>query len=140
MSSIRYRVPGVPAWGTGAFMPVPARLPGNSRWNAVAGDPGWTALPCPGPQAVPSWGPDPRTQGSHISNGTWSPSIYTPLQSPVIGPWTRVCASQNALPIPAVNPGRNPQIAYTPPRFLGGHQIPWPRVFPRWPSITTAGG
>lgn len=144
---MRTRVTGVGGRGAVAFVPLVARQPGNSRWNNTAGDPGWTALPCPGPAAVPRFGMIDATQASAVyaanTGGTWRPSIYTSLvNTATAGPNAIGVRRQstNEMPVPAINPQRAPAIAFRRPIFLGQRQVVQPRVFPSYPAWGVAGG
>ena len=160
MTAIRYRVDGVPQWGTTAFSPVPAMTPtaataGTQRRSLQQ----WTAAPNP---LLESFAPGPPydmvQQGSfanpaplafdksHVP-GAFIPSgppeqrhfmQYWVSNGPAQGPngtdTTMKIFSDNPVPVPAVNFARVTQPAMKQPPWATIVSTAWPRPFVTWPT------
>lgn len=147
---ISYRTLDVPPYGTGAFMPSPARNPVASSYGLVIidGAPGTMSVPSPRPPATPSQTARPQgtvnsAAGSDVSPDVFFPAIYIP-RAQNMGPTDdvglgmarrRLCE----LPLRAIDPGRRPVPVFQ--QFpAGARPLPWPRAFIRWPSRTPRPG
>ena len=141
---VSYRVLGLPAKGTGAFTPLPARNPVASSYGLVqiSGSPGTMAVPVNPPRYIGNLTSQPApdtAQGMDVSPDVILPAIYIPWADNM-GPAADTGLGMtrrrfNELPIRAGDPGRLPvPVAMQFP--AGGRQLPWPRAFIRWPSRT----
>lgn len=140
---MRYRVNDLPARGLGAFTPLPTTSPAASSQGLlrVTGAPGNEPVDAPDPAALPSLtaqGGVNSAQGSAVSPDVIFPAIYVafvdnlgPEADAGIGMWRRRFCE---LPMPAVNPGRIPVVAFQAPKVAGRSAIAWPRAFQRFPN------
>lgn len=142
---MRYRVNDLPARGLGAFTPLPTTTPAASSQGllTVTGAPGTVPVPMPDPAAVPSGtvrGPHDvnSAKGSAVTPDLIFPAIYVgsaancgPEADAGIGMWRRRFAE---LPVPAINPGRVPVVAFQAPKVAGRAAMAWPRAFQRFPN------
>lgn len=141
-----YRTLDVPPYGTGAFMPQPARNPVASSYGLVVidGSPGTMPVSTPRPPATPSQTARPQgdrnsAASSDVSPDFMLPCIYIP-RAANMGPTGDVGLGMarrrlNELPVRAVDPGRRPVAVFQ--QFpAGARPLPWPRAFIRWPSRT----
>lgn len=148
---MRYRTSDLPAAGVGAFMPLPTLGPAASSWGKVvrAGMPGTTPMPSPTPGWLPSLtarGGVNSAQGHSVSPDVFAPSVYVAYangQGPTDDAGLGMARRRlNELPVPAQNPLRNPNVSgvYQPARIGGRAQVPWPRVFQRFPNFRGGSG
>jgi hypothetical protein len=155
---IRYTVNDVPAWGTGAFTPVPSTTPlASSGGQQKRYMEQWCDAPDPYLAGYASGPPgDPDQQGSYanaipasaqhvaglplafrpVVNGTHKMAYIASNEN--MGPngpnLTMKIFSDNPLPIPASNPGRvaMPAMRTTPKGTVIA--TAWPRPFLSWPT------
>lgn len=143
MSTVRYRVDGVPAKWADAFMPMPTLSPAGA--TSVS----WSISAAWGTEDVPI-GPSNRT-GTLSSNPAWKPgsAVAPDLIRPDIavqdirrlGPPVRWMPLPAAVLVPPVTPQGvqgplGPSAVAMRGRKVGGRRsMHWPRVVPRWPNL-----
>lgn len=149
----RYRVSDLPPNGVGAFMPIPAGDRVALGWGSVnvVGSPGTDPSPAPAPQAsyLPALTALGGVDSAQPSRATGVPdqmlfSVYYTdafAQGPAADAGIGMTRRRfNELPMPAVDPARIPIVSMQPAPRLGGRiQIGWPRVFQRFPSVSSGG-
>lgn len=139
---IKYRVLDLPVKGAGAFTPLPATNPVASSYGLVHifGAPGTMPVPVQDNNYLPPGTAQPKPNTASPEDVTPNyilPAIYIP-SAKNMGPAADVgigmtIRRRNPLPVPAINPGRNPVAVQM--RFpMGASQLVWPRAFQRWPG------
>jgi hypothetical protein len=142
MSTVRYRVDGVPSQWADAWMPMPTQTPAGA--TSVS----WTISASWGTEDVPL--PSNRP-GTLSGNPAWKPgsAVAPDLIRPDIavqdirrlGPPVRYMPGQVAQLVPPVVPiGKlgplGPSAVVMKGRKIGGRRsMHWPRVVPRWPNL-----
>lgn len=132
----------------GAWL-IPAPAQGFGSWSSsgrVHGQPGTEQVQAPGPAAVPQGG---WAQGSTRSSRYAPDVIYPPLYfqdpaeqsgpngspGPVYNTSQVSYVSDNALPVPAVDPRGLPAVMATPPPRVGGQRsVGQPYAVQNWPK------
>ncbi len=127
---MRYFSQGVPTVGAGAFLPVPSQLARSWGHNkqVVRGGPR-VAVEAPIPSALIGNSATPASQGSHMSPEIITPSQYIATVDNMAPPVP--IRPREEMPLPAINPGRIPRVAFTAPQ-IGGFYIPMPSTTPWW--------
>jgi hypothetical protein len=125
------------------LIPSPAQGAGSwSSWGTLNGDPGTKAIAAPAP--VPGTDTNLTAQAQAGIIGMPSskvpqeifPSLYyqQPLYNPALAPPVSY-VSDNALPVPAIDPRGLPAVMATPPpRIGGGRQVVSPYAVQNWPK------
>ncbi len=138
---IKYRVLDLPVKGAGAFTPLAATNPVASSYGLVHifGAPGTMPVPVADNDYLPAitaQRPPNTASPEDVTPNYILPAIYVP-SAKNMGPQDDVgigmaIRRRNPLPVPAINPNRNPVPVQM--RFpMGGSQLVWPRAFQRWP-------
>lgn len=125
------------------LLPAPAQSAGAwSSWGTIVGEPGTQAVPAPAP--VPGTDRELTAQANEGIIGMPSskvpqaiyPALYyqQPAYNPVLAGPVSVF-SDNALPVPAVDPRGLPAVMQTaPPRIGGRRQVVSPYAVQNWPK------
>jgi hypothetical protein len=121
-----------------AALPVPAKMAqAYQSHGRIHGSPGIEAIPSPRPAAVPQ-GIAYRNTGSPLfasekAPAVWFPGVYYYGTDSVSRAPVSVI-SDNQMPMPAVDPMREPSIQLRRPTFLGQTQVQQPWVAPVYPA------
>lgn len=135
--------PDAPAAAGSWLIPAPAQ--GFGSWSSrgsLNGEPGTRAVPAPAP--LPGTDRELTAQALAGQIGTPSsevlqqfyPALYyqQPLLNPALAPLVSV-VSDNALPVPAIDPRGLPAVMATPPPRIGGqNQVVSPYAVQNWPK------
>jgi hypothetical protein len=124
---------------------VPAPAQGFGSWSsngAIHGQPGTEAIPAPAPAAVPQGWPR-RLHASSDAPDIIFPGLYYQDLQTTNGPNLHNTSlvsyvSDNALPVPAIDPRGLPAVMSTPPPRVGGQgQVVSPYAVQNWPKWVT---
>lgn len=135
--------PTAPAAAGSWLIPAPARSAGSwSSWGTLTGEPGTRPVAAPAP--VPGTDRELAAQANAGIIGLPSssvpqeiyPALYfqRPALNPALAPPVSY-VSDNALPVPAVDPRGLPAVMATPPPRIGGQsQVVSPYAVQNWPK------
>lgn len=137
------QTPTAPVPAGSWLIPAPAQGAGSwSSWGSLNGCPGTQAVPAPAP--VPGLDRERTAQASagiiglpssQVPNQIY-PSLYyqRPALNPALAPPVSY-VSDNALPVPAIDPRGLPAVMATPPPRIGGqNQVVSPYAVANWPK------
>lgn len=144
MSTVRYKVDGVPAQYADAWMPMPTLSPAGA--TSVS----WTIHASWGTEEVPV-SPNHKASGTLSDSPPWkdqsavAPDWFLPQVAVqdirLLGPPVRYMPGQIAQLVPPVTPlgtmgPQGPSAVVMRGRKIGGRRsMHWPRVVPRWPNL-----
>lgn len=146
----QYRVDQVPRYGQGAFTPplLENGVSFGAGLRTVVGFPGTSPIPIEPTHSLSELGYDPRTRPSMVAPNTILPTVYLagtknmgPFGDRTAARTAGIYAGGNPMPVPAIDPGRIPQVQQNAPSRMGGRTvIGWPQAVPQYPSVTSGQG